>query len=697
MKNSLHVSAAFALVFAPLLSAAPVTTTASVIEAVRSGDVSAVKSLLKQGADVNAVEGDGMTALHIAVQQSNEEVAQLLAYAGANLKATTRLGGYTPLLLASRTGDAPMVATLLKAGADPNAGTTNGTTPLMFAAASGDVDAVRTLLDAKADIAAKETAMGQSALMFAAARGRTPVVKLLLSRGADVKASSKVVDLSSYTKEMEEQFRIASGQAAREAQGGAQSPQGAPPAGPPVEASKADAKPGLKNDAAKPDPAMSSAMSSKDGGDKNAKAEKQAKAEAEKEAKQDKDKKGKQDAKAEGIGHDAMPKPDGKSAAAATVASTQATGTTAGGPAAAGQKAGAAATAPRKTPVGGVDRAYLYNELIAYTGGMTPLLFAVRQGHDETVKALLDAGADINQVSGDKTSPLLMAVVNGRFDLAKMLLDRGADPNLASENGVAPLYATINVQWAPKALYPQPRAYTQQKMTHIEMLQALLDKGANPNARLKKKVWYSGYNFDLAGVDETGATAFWRAAYGADVEAMRLLKTRGADPNLWTQKPAGRPRTGDAMRDTKDVSGLPPVPVGAPAVAPIHAASGVGYSEGFAANSHRYAPAGMLPAVKFLIEECGADPKAVDHEGNTAMHHAASRGDNELIKYLLSKGADPMVVNREGQTTVDMANSPAQRTEPFPDTIKFLEGLGVKNNNNCTSCDLGPKKGSNDR
>ena len=94
---------------------------------------------------------------------------------------------------------------------------------------------------------------------------------------------------------------------------------------------------------------------------------------------------------------------------------------------------------------------------------------------------------------------------------------------------MTPLYATLNVQWAPKALYPQPRAYAQQKMSHLELMKVLIDKGADVNARLKMKVWYSGYNFDLSGVDEIGATPFWRAAYAADIEAMKLLIAHGAD------------------------------------------------------------------------------------------------------------------------------------------------------------------------
>ena len=68
------------------------------------------------------------------------------------------------------------------------------------------------------------------------------------------------------------------------------------------------------------------------------------------------------------------------------------------------------------------------------------------------------------------------------------------------------------------------------------------------------------------------------------------------------------------------------------------------------------------------------------------MHHAASRGDNAMIRYLVSKGADVTLVNRGGQTTVDMANGPVQRVQPYPETIKLLEGLGAKNNHKCVSC-----------
>ena len=314
-------------------------------------------------------------------------------------------------------------------------------------------------------------------------------------------------------------------------------------------------------------------------------------------------------------------------------------------------------------------------------------MFATRQGFVETAKALIDGGADINQWSaGDQTSPLLMAIINGHFDLAIYLLDKGASATLGAFNGVTPLYATLNIQWAPKSLYPSPKAYQQQTTSYLELMTALLDKGADPNVRLQRKVWYQAFNSDFAGVDESGATPFWRAAYANDVAAMKLLVSHGADPNIPTMKPAGRPFTGEGIRQVQDLSGVPPIAYGGPAVFPLHAASGVGYGEGFAANSHRYAPTGFLPAIKYLVEELGADVNATDHEGNTPVHLAASRGDNESILFLVSKGADVLRVNREGNTTVDIANGPVQRTQPYPETIKLLEKLGARNNHKCITC-----------
>ncbi|MEZ5419941.1 MAG: ankyrin repeat domain-containing protein [Vicinamibacterales bacterium] len=355
----------------------------------------------------------------------------------------------------------------------------------------------------------------------------------------------------------------------------------------------------------------------------------------------------------------------------------------AGGPKAAPPQA----RAPRGDDSGNEPEPLNYAALVGSHGGLTALLLAARDGRAETALALLDLGADINQVSaGDRTSPLLMATINGHFDLAAQLLERGADPRLASDAGATPLYGVLNMQWAPKARHPQPAHYMQQRIDYLDLAERFLKAGADVNARLSRTLWYTTYNRDLLGVDRTGATAFWLAAYTLDIPAMRLLLRYGADPSIRTAKVPERYEEGGPDPDKPDQSGLAPVPWSGPAVAPIHAASGVGYGLGFAGNTHRHVPDGWVPAVRFLVEELGADVNARDHNGYTPLHHAAARGDVALIKYLVSKGADVTAVARTGQTTVDMANGPVQRVQPYPEAIELLESLGAKNNHRCVSC-----------
>ena len=348
-----------------------------------------------------------------------------------------------------------------------------------------------------------------------------------------------------------------------------------------------------------------------------------------------------------------------------------------------------APTQPGVKDIPGVTRPYNYNELIGKHGGLAALHFAARQGAMATAEALIKGGANVNQRgAGDKTTPILVAAINGHFDLVSYLLDNGADPNIASEGGVTPLYAVINVQWQPRSFYPQPRAYLQQKTGYLELMKKLLDKGADPNARTNRNTWFTQYNFDLLRTDDSGASPFWRAAYASDIAAMKMLMEYGGDPNVFTMKVATRSFNQGGVRGGSDAdpTGRPPLPTGGPGTPPLVAAAGAGYSEGFAGNAHRFAPTGMMAAVKFLIEEVGVDVNAEDEDGNTAVHNAASRGDNEMIQYLVSKGADVKKVNRRGQTTVDMANGPVQRTQPYPETIKLLEGMGAKNNHKCVSC-----------
>jgi len=318
--------------------------------------------------------------------------------------------------------------------------------------------------------------------------------------------------------------------------------------------------------------------------------------------------------------------------------------------------------------------------LVGKTGGMSALLHASREGHRESALALLDGGADIDQVSADHTSPLLMATLNGQFDLALVLVDRGANPNVAATfDGAAPLFATLQTQWAPQSNFPQPRAQDDQKTEHLELMRELLEAGADPDMRLNTHLWYWEYGLTKIGLDLTGATPFWRAALAQDIPAMRLLVSYGADVNIPTRWPAVgmRERRQQDGRQQED-SGLRSIPEGVENAYPIHVATGGGYL-GLGAFSMRNAPDQFLPAVRYLIEELGADVNMRDSWLYTPLHYAAARGDNEMIEYLVSQGGDVTAITRLGQSTADMARGGRSgffTRVAFPETEELLVSLG---------------------
>ena len=512
----------FAVCLPALVAAAP--SASPVADAAMRGDVDAVHSLLRQGADVNAAQGDGMTAMHWAARNDDSAMLEMLIYAGASPTAVTRIGDYTALHLAAKSGHAQAVEVLLRAGSSVDATTTaGGASALHFASAAGNLNAITALLDHGADVNARESTWGQTSLMFAAAANRVEAVDLLVQRGADSSITARVVDLPAFEERLNAQKeqrdrRIAALQAI-------DPEDSVEPVRPTPSRSLSTQRRPSRQRSRHRLPRQSPSPSQR------RRHLHRSPSRAALEEEEDKE-------EAEGEPPD-------------------------------------------------------YHDLVGTHGGMTALLHAAREGHSATVQALLESEADVNLVNaGDRTSPLLIAVVNGHFDLAMYLLDQGADPTLASTGGLTPLYATIKVQWAPKSRYPQQYAYTQQRTGYMELLQALLDAGADPNVRLNKHLWHMSYNFHLLGVDSKGATPLWRAAYATDVAAMRLLVAHGADPNVPTQVVPKRRRYADSGgEDGKmDPSGLPPVPINGPAVYPIHAASGVGYGQGYAGNSHRHVP-----------------------------------------------------------------------------------------------------------
>lgn len=255
--------------------------------------------------------------------------------------------------------------------------------------------------------------------------------------------------------------------------------------------------------------------------------------------------------------------------------------------------------------------------------GFTPLLFAVREGRAEAVKALLAAGADVNQSSRPKKgpaspatpsrgiSPLVMAIENGHFELADMLLAAGADPN-DQRSGFTALHV---ITWVRKPDSGddngQPAPEGSGRLTSLDMVRRLVERGADVNARLRRGESGPGK------LSRKGATPFLLAADTADVPLMRLLVDLGADPTI-----------ANAENST-----------------PLMAAAGYGtLAPGEEAGTEEEA----LEAVELALR-LGGDIDAVDDNGETAMHGAAYKSLPKMVQFLADRGAKPEVWNRKNK------------------------------------------------
>src|SRR5881296_2680688 len=292
--------------------------------------------------------------------------------------------------------------------------------------------------------------------------------------------------------------------------------------------------------------------------------------------------------------------------------------------------------------------------------GFTPLFFAVREGHIDTTRTLLKAGVNVNDtlqrednvpvlaVAGPPvrrgTSALMMAVENGHFELAIALVEAGADPN-DKRSGFTPLHA---VSWARKPDASDggnPAPIGSGRMTSLQFVRALVERGANVNARLDKGAPRAPSSASLLGME--GATPFLMAADRADLPLMRLLRELGADPFL-----------PNADKST-----------------PLMAAAGLGTSDPLEeAGTEPEA----LEAVKFLLD-LGADINAVDNTGDTAMHGAAYGNFPTVVDLLAKRGADVSVwkqPDKEGRTPLFIAEGyKAGRPQPSRPTIDAITRL----------------------
>jgi ankyrin repeat protein len=291
-------------------------------------------------------------------------------------------------------------------------------------------------------------------------------------------------------------------------------------------------------------------------------------------------------------------------------------------------------------------------------GGLSALHFAAREGQMEAIRALVEAGASVNNpAASDKMTPITTAIINGYFDIGQYLLDNGANANLASTGGVTPLFVTIDQGWAARTWYPAPNS-EQETVGHIELMKALLENGADPNVKMGPKLWFRGFHGDW--VDATGATPFWRAAQSNDIPAMRLLVAAGADPIITT----------------------------AGGGSPLQVAAGFGYQP----QTSNFAPNARLETLQFLVDVLGADVNEKDSRGYSPLHGAALMNDLELIDYLVSKGADVTaransifgrnsdtdqdVAEGQGDSVADFANGPREWNLQYPPIVDHLVALG---------------------
>lgn len=261
-------------------------------------------------------------------------------------------------------------------------------------------------------------------------------------------------------------------------------------------------------------------------------------------------------------------------------------------------------------------------------GGWTAAMFAAREGAIDAVRALADTGADLNLPDPDGTTPLILAIVNARFDTAVALLEKGADPNRADQMGMTALYAAVDMHTlAP--LMGRPSPALRDSIDAVEMARALLRRGANPNAQLKKSIIGRHTAYQGDGSMGEGTTALARAAKSADAPMIKVLLEGGADPRI-TQKDG--------------------------TTAAMIATSARGQRV-YAATASVGTPAtedDAIEALKLLLNG-PSDVNAANANGQTALHNAAARGSDPIVTLLVEKGAKLDAKDRLGRLPIDMA------------------------------------------
>ncbi len=497
---------------------------------------------------VGILSAAGTSDVADAVMRGDQLAVQKLVEQHADVNAP-QADGATALHWAVFRSDKAMVDILLRAGANPKAANQEGSTPLWLASINGDGAILEALIKAGAD-ANEQLPLGRTPLMVAARTGNVDAIKVLLDHGANVNAKESLRGTTALMWAADEGHAPA---IQLLVQHGADIKARSDPA----ERGRGPAL-GKSNDPRKAVAALGAAL-----------------------------------------------------AAGISTPQLGAKGTTGLIPivpdkAGAGRgrgKSGAAGGAADDTDDAAATFGFGRGKPAPKDGGgLTALVYAARANDLDSVKALLAAGADINQVSDYGWSALLVATQNRYYKLGAFLIDHGADVNLANKGGWTPLYLATDNRNIESGDYPVRKG----DMDHLDFIKLLLDKGANVNARMKDTT-ETRTVFTNQWLDESGATAFLRASQSGDIVLMKLLLAHGADPKI----------------DTKLH------------VTALHVAAGIGWVEGI---TYEWSPASTLEAVKMLLD-LGLDPNVQADTGRTALHGAAHKGRPDVVQVLVDHGA----------------------------------------------------------
>jgi ankyrin repeat protein len=295
------------------------------------------------------------------------------------------------------------------------------------------------------------------------------------------------------------------------------------------------------------------------------------------------------------------------------------------------------------------------------SGGFTALHWAVRNGNEAVVERLVAAGADLKITNADGATPMMLAIINDRFDLAAKLVELGADANDGS------LYYAMEMRDATTDWRARDgsrlRVDHPNRLTALDLAKVLLEAGADPD----KPVAVQMHNTSMCCDPKANATAFYRAAVAADVEALKLMLPYEPD-FAWVPTSI---KTGP--RQPGDTGGKTALMVAMNGGKGVGMAGGPGdIREGIAPPFREASNRNPVDAVKVLLE-AGADPDAKTPDGDTALHLAAFAGKLDIVRALVEGGADMSTKDAAGKTALQVVSEQAPRP-PRPTAGALVDG-----------------------